>query len=329
MPQSVKEYITETRKKINNAIHSSKGHDMLLFMLFLFISFLFWLLLTLNNDEQRDIEIPIKLVEVPDSITFINTMPSSIRVNVRDKGVSLIQYSWGGVPSLNLKFKDYNNRNNRIVIDHSELTRRLRSYFSPNVQLLSINPDSISLSYSTYPGKKVGIKLNTDIQPNFQYIISGSILCNTDSVLLYSAQELPDSIKFVETSPIIKTNLKDTTIVDLKIKPIDGIRIIPDYIRITIPIEPLIAKRQTIPVITENVPNGTNLITFPSEIEVSYLLPMSKYNSSRQQIVAIVDYQSTTDGKSKIPIHIQYDVNEYRNLSFSPDSVEFIVDKQY
>lgn len=329
MSQSVKENITETWKKINNAVHSSKGHDMLLFMLFLFISFLFWLILTLNNDNQKDIEIPIKLIEIPDSITLINPIPSNISVNVRDKGASLIQYSWGKVPPLNFKFKDYNNRKNHIVINQTELARRLRSYFSPNAQLLSIDPDSISLSYSTSPGKKVGIKLNTDIQPNFQYIISGPVVCNTDSVLLYSAQELPDTIKYVETNSVIKTNLKDTTIVDLKIKPIYGIRIIPDHIRITIPIEPLIAKRQTIPITTTNTPDGADLITFPSEIEVSYLLPMSKYNCTHPQIQATVDYQSITEGYSKIPIQVQYDINEYRNLSFTPDSVEFVVDKQY
>lgn len=324
----IKENLISTRTKISEILKSSQGRDILLFVLFLLISFLFWLILTLNNEGQRDVEIPIKLVGIPDSITLINSMPASINVNVRDKGTSLIRYEWGKIPSINLKFKDYNNGKNRIIIGESDLNKQIRTYFGTSAQLLSLKPDSISLSYSTCPGKKVALKLITDVQPNFQYIISGPITADIDSVYLYSVDNnTADLQNYVETIPLIRSDLKDTTKVVVQIAPIKNSRIIPNQVTVTIPVEPLIAKRQTISLIPENVPHGVNLITFPAKIEVSYLLPMSRYNNTHQQIKAYIDYLSIKSGQSKIPIYVRYDDSEYHNLSYSPDSVEFIIEQ--
>lgn len=314
--------------KMNGIIHSSRGHDILLFLVFLLISFLFWTLLTLNNEGQKDIEIPIKLVNIPDSVTLINSLPESVNVSVRDKGSSLIQYTPGKTPSINLKFKDYNNGENRVVIGETELNSCLRSYFGNSAQLISIKPDSISVLYTTLPGKKVKVKLRTDIHPNFQYIISGPITSNIDSVYLYSVDELPQSLTCIETMPIVKSDLKDTTTLEVKITPLKDIRIIPNRISVTIPVEPLIAKKQTIPIVVENIPDGIGLITFPSKIDISYLLPISKYNMpSESPIKAFVDYNSITSTTSKVPVYMQYSQSDYRNLSFSPDSVEYIIEK--
>ncbi|MDE6305700.1 MAG: hypothetical protein K2L90_03835, partial [Muribaculaceae bacterium] len=83
----------------NATLHSSRGKDYLVFLLFLCVSYVFWLLLTLNNEIQEDLEVPVELVEIPDSITLISEIPPSIAVSVRDKGSSLARYVWGNTPT--------------------------------------------------------------------------------------------------------------------------------------------------------------------------------------------------------------------------------------
>ena len=57
--------------------------------------------------------------------------------------------------------------------------------------------------------------------------------------------------------------------------PMDGMRIIPDRVIVTVPVEPLIVKKKKVRIDVTGLPDGVGLITFPSVAEVSYLVPMS------------------------------------------------------
>lgn len=317
-----------SQKKIFTIIHSSEGHDIFLFIIFLFISFIFWALLTLNNEEQKELEIPVQLTDIPQNVTLITSMPTDISVSVRDKGASLLKYYWGQPKPIKLSFTDFSKIKNKILVSENELKNRVRAYFGGNANILSIKPDSINVAYTSLPGVKAKIKLISDIHPNFQYIISGPITANTDSVSLYSVNDTILTIHTIETIPVTCNELKDTTKIEVKITPIDEVKIVPDHITITIPIEPLIAKKQQIAINAENIPTNLELITFPSKIDVSYLLPMSQYNTTHTPIKAYVNYDDIKDMSSKLPLYLYYDKNVYRNLSFYPDSVEYIIEKK-
>lgn len=326
---TLKERASHTKERASELLHSSRGRDMLLFLLFLAISFVFWLLLTLNNEIQEDIEIPVQLTSVPDSVTLISTMPPAINVSVRDKGSSLVRYVWGHVPAMGIDFDDYVKDENRLVLNETELNGRLRSFFGSGVQIVSVKPDSINLFYTSRPGRRAKVIINADVRANYQYIVSGPITANVDSVELFSVEPLPAKLTTVTTMPVVQTNLRDTTAVEVKIAPIAGVRIIPDKISVSIPVEPLISKRQIIPIETRNVPDGMNMITFPSKIEASYLVPMSSYNEARPDIKAYVDYEATFDGtQAKLSVAVSYHTDAYRNLSFSPDSVEYVIERK-
>lgn len=325
---SLNDKVSSAKVKVSEMLRSSRGRDTLLFLMFLVISFVFWLLLTLNNEVQEDIEVPVVLTDVPEDATLINTMPTSITVSVRDKGSSLVRYLWGRTPAMTIKFKDYADEvSSKLLLNETALSSRVRSYFGAGAQVVAVKPDSISVYYTTHPGRKVKVNIKADVKPNFQYIISGRIYADVDSVSLYSVGNECLAINQVETMPINLSDIKDTTMLDVSIRPIKGVRVIPDKIRVTVPIEPLIAKRQIVPIETRNLPGDVGMITFPSKVEVSYLIPMSSYNELRTDIKAYVDYGAITEKASKIPVMVSYHPEAYRNLSFTPDSVEYVIEK--
>lgn len=91
--------------------------------------------------------------------------------------------------------------------------------------------------------------------------------------------------------------------------------------------EPLIARKQYVSVIGKNVPNDYTLITFPSKVEVSYLVPMSEFNSEPYVLKAYVDYNEARharNGKLKVTMSLMPEL--YRNASMTPDSVEYIIE---
>lgn len=322
----IKEKIQSSGARVGRALKSSRGKNVLLYLLFLGVSFLFWIMLSLDNEVQRDFDIPVEFVDVPDSITFINQPPRTIAVSVKAKGSQLLQYYFGKTPSLKITMSDGVITDNRFALNRAKLDGRLRDYFGNNVTIMSCRPDSIALSYTTSPGKKIKLKVNADIHPALQYIISGEIKANIDSVTVYSVGDIPRSIKQAETMTIVKSELKDTMRYEVRIKPIPGVRIIPSSVIVTVPIEPLISKKRTIPVEAINVPEGTTLITFPSKIDCNYLVPMSHYNDDLP-LKAYVDYTTINPESSKIAVTLSITPPHYHNIGLSPDSVEYIIER--
>ena len=59
------------KRKVTAALHSSRGQNVLLYLLFVAVAFVFWVFLSLDTEVQRDFDVPVELQDVPDSVTII------------------------------------------------------------------------------------------------------------------------------------------------------------------------------------------------------------------------------------------------------------------
>ena len=297
------------------------------YLIFVFISFMFWAFLSLNNNIQHDIEIPIKINEIPDSSTIITSMPTHVSVNVKDKGISLLKLLVGKTPVLNLKFKDYALQEGVFFISNTELRRKIRGLFDNSTTIQGISIENINIKYTNLPGKKVPIRLDLDIKPNIQYVICGSVEQDVDSAIVFADRNALAEIDEVYTYRVVEQNLKDTLLRTVAIAPIQNVKIEPERIQLTIPVEPLISKKLNIPIQVKNMPEGMNVITFPSVVEVSFLVPFSMYRKN-VPMVAVVDFNDIKRTKSnKVNVKIEESPALYNNISLGQDSVEFIIEK--
>lgn len=310
--------------RIGAALRSNRGKDVLLYLLFVAVAFVFWVFMALDTERQRDFDVPFELQEIPDSVTVIGQIPAEVSVSVKGKDSQLLRFSWGSQSPVKFKWSDQ-AEDNVLLIPQTKLEAKLCDYFGTAVQVVSFRPDSIRLNYTTQPGVKVKLVVQADIRPNLQYIQSGPAVANVDSVMLYSATDIPHSLRAVSTEPIVKSGLKDTARYEVKVKPIAGVRIIPDKVTVTVPVEPLISRKRSVRIETINVPEGISLVTFPSVVEVSYLVPMSSY-SDEYPIKAFVDYNDTRLPGNKIPVSLSVIPAIYHNVSKSMDNVEYIIE---
>ena len=276
---------------------------------------------------QYDIEVPIKINSIPDSSTIISDIPEHVSVNVKDKGIALLKFIVGETPTLNIKFKDYALAEGIFSVPNAELRRKVRNLFENSTTIQGMSMESINLKYTNLPPKKVPIRLDLDIRPNIQYIIYGYITQDHDSVLVYSDRNTLADIDEVSTYRVEERELTDTLLRNVAISPIPGAKIVPERITLTIPVEPLIAKRINIPVHINNMPKDVNVITFPSQVEASFLVPFSMYRKNLP-MNAVVDYRDIINARTnKVSVRIDESPALYNNISLTQDSVEFIIEK--
>lgn len=319
----------KTNKYINqikSTIKSVRGKKFLQYTLFVFVSFIFWFALTLNEEFRYEIKYPIKISNLSDSITLISNVPKEIKVNINAKGYNFLKNKFKAKQHIDIDFNKYNDLN-CLRLGFPELHEIITATFGGNSQATSISPDSINIYYTNKPGKTVRLKINADANPANQYIINAPISSNTKTVTIYSLTNIPSDFTTIETESIKCNNLKNTTTIKAKVNVPFGMKSVPDSVDITIPIEPLLSKKRIFNINVVNTPNDRRLIIFPSQVELNYLIPKSLFNNEIKSAKVIVDYNDIAHSPNKLPIKIIDIPDNYKSTISSIDSVEYIIEQ--
>lgn len=300
----------------------------MLFLVFVVISAMFWLMMTLNDNSQNDFEVKLKVVNVPDNVTFITDLPQSLHVHVRDRGANLIRTGWLKEPVMQINFNEYAN-NGVFRMTGTEINAAIRGVFGSSAHISAMSLDSLRMNYTTAPGKKVNLIIDADVSPSIENIINSQPYAITGSeITLYGESAVLDTIENVYTERIVRHNLKESIETKVKIRPITGVRIEPSEVTVVVAVEPLVLKYASVSIIPQNVPSGESLILFPAKTEVSYFAPMSQFEETTEDIVVVADYNSISTTSDKIGINIESYPEQYVNLKLISDSVEYTIVKK-
>ena len=300
----------------------------MLFLIFVGVATVFWLILALNDSAQNHFNVNVRIVNQPDSVTFISDVPEKIHVNVSDKGTNLWRNGYMKHPSINIDFKEYSN-DGILKFSYNDLISSLKDTFGETATITSVSLDSLQLYYTTSPGKRVPIVVNCQVIPASGTTMEGSVKASPGSVYVYGSKDVLDTIHYVTTDPVTLRNISETTTLEVKIKRIHGARPMPSKVNLTVPIEPLVMKQAMVTVDAVNVPDGQELLLFPSKIPVEYYVAMSRLNDDEDNnIHLIVDFNkiaNSKDGKLKVETHDF--PNRLKNLKLRTDSIEYAVVK--
>lgn len=308
-------------------LRSSKGRDFLIFLLFLAVSYGFWVILALNDDIQQEVRVRLEIVDVPSGYTFITEPPAYLTLGVRDKGTVLANYSLSGGKTLKIDYSDmvFDESRDRVTLSTQVLENRLRSFFDPTTQIVSVRPDSLSLIVTDRTPNLARVIPDVDISPASQFVIAGPIKVEPDTVSVYSARHLHVRPRTVSTVKITRTELKDSITLEVRLQSEAGTRMVPNKVKLTIPVEPLISKKREVPVQLLHASDDV-VVLFPSRVRVSYLLPMSLYNSENNVVTVTADFSRRQGGK--IPIELGSLPDYYSGVELSTDSVEYLIEQK-
>lgn len=307
--------------------HTSAFHDMVLFLVFVAISTLFWIILALNDNAQDSFNVKVAINNCPDSVTFISDIPEKIHVTVRDKGTSIWRNHYRH-PTMNVNFREYANAG-LLHYSRNDIISSLKTIFGSSSQIISISLDSLHLEYTCNKGKRVPVIVDADVSAASGSIIEGSLKASPSNVLVYGDHNVLDTIHKVHTEFLALSDLVEKTTVEVGLCKIKDARILPSKVNITIPVEPLVKKRASITITPVNVPHGESLLLFPSKVPVEYYVAMSRLNDNDDPEIELqVDFKAISPSISgKLHVRIARYPDRLKNLSLMSDSVEFTIVK--
>lgn len=288
----------------------------------LLVSFAFWVFLTLDEVIERDYQVEIRIDNVPDSVVVLGNIPTSVNAVLKGKGAQFVKFNFGGNPQMKFDFVEV-ARNNSISVSRSHIDARLRDIFGQSINIMSVSPDSVSVSYTADSGVRLPLVVRSQITTDLQSVMSGIVTADVDSVSVYSVSDIPSGLKHVETELLTIDNVADTVRCKVKVKQIAGMRIKPEVVTVTVPVEMLISKTRKLPIETVNMPVGKHLIALPSTVEIRCLMPM-RYHNADFDVKAIVDFDRLTPG-GKAKVFTSKLPSGFQLISVKPDSVDYYI----
>lgn len=316
-------------KKIRAFLQSKKCKETLIFLLFLIISFAFWTVVSLNETSELNFKVPLRYTNVPDKAFITSKLPQNVEIRLRDRGTVLLNYALNRFSPLEINFETYANNKEQISIPASQLITELKKKLVNTTTLMTFAPDTLQIYYTMTEGKKVPVKLVSELNTQPQCVISGAILLSADSVMVYAPQELLNTIIEVSTDSVRAENLSDTLQSTVFLAPVKGAKAVPDKIEITVPVEEMILKTLEVPLTTMSLPSSLKLLTFPAKVKVECMVPMSRFSQlNTDNINLVVDYKKTRQNTNKkLPVEIVSYPDYVLNIQIKPDSVEYILEE--
>lgn len=313
---------------LSKAARTQRGRNILTFGVFLVISAVLWVVLSLNEEDQVDMRMRLRISHLPDSVTIVSTPPEFINVSLRARRTDLLKSTIGREPVLDIDWRAFRSRG-AMQLSSSELKTLARGVVG-GATVLSASPDSLNLLYTSSRGIMLPVVLDYKVTPGPQVALVGRPVFSPDSVAVFAVGKAAGGLTAVATEPIRISGLDETTSMRVRLLSPARTRPVPDSIDVTFRVEPLIMKTRRVVIEPVNVPAGIKLITFPAQVDVSYMLPASVYKSSSPQFRVVADYRTINTSAHTRNMRLRLvDVgDELQNVYLSADSAEYIIERK-
>ncbi|MBQ8154714.1 MAG: YbbR-like domain-containing protein [Prevotella sp.] len=312
-------------------LFSRTNKELLIFVFFIALSGIFWLSMTLNETYEQEFSIPVTVVGVPKNVVLTSEETDTIRMTIRDKGITLAAYMYGDMlKNVKINFKPYAHSNGTGIVTTSELQKIVYQHLVSSSKIISTKPDKLEFFYNYGANKRVPVRWTGRVIPEDLYFIS-RVKYYPDSVDVYASQTLLDSISVVYSEHLNYVNFRDTLVVNANLEKIKGVKMVPDHIKMEFFTDVLTEEKlDGIPVEGINMPPGKILRTFPMKVTVSFVTGVSVYRSLKPEDFTIVaDYDEIAAKPSeKCRIYIKKSPSGISRVHLNINEVDYLIEEQ-
>ncbi len=300
-----------------------------------FISAFIWVMIKLSKEYTTEIKYPIVYQKVPHDKVLVKTSDSLLRLKIETKGFRLFFLRNIRIPhplyidASESLYKVPGSRN-RYFLPISEFGRDLNRQLNSKTKLLSVEPDTLFVQIKEVESKKIPVKPQYTIELPTQYKPYGQVKVKPDSIIVSGLDMYLDTLEAVYTKAFkIKEVDKDKYSISIaNAYKKQGIHLSKDEFTVHFDIEKFTEEQRTLPLYVYNQPDTIQVKTFPSEVEISYLLAIKDYNKiAGSDFKAYVDYSDIKSDKNTLRVKLDEYPDQVEINNISPEKVEFIIIK--
>lgn len=316
---------------VRDFLFSKTNKEFLTFLFFLALSGIFWLFMTLNETYEKEFCVPITIANVPKNVVLTSDETDTVRMTIRDKGITLITYMYGdGLKKLKANFSNYARHNGIGVISLSELQKLAAQQLASGSKITATKPEKLEFFFNYGAKKRVPVRWSGRVIPEQLYFIS-RVQYWPDSVDIYASSDKLDSINIIYTEQLNYANFRDTLMVNAHLSKPRSVKTVPDVVKVAFYTDVLTDESlEGIPVQGINLPPGKVLRTFPAKVKVNFVTGVSVYrNLKPEDFTVVADYRELVASPSeKCRIYLKKTPPGISRARLENDEVDYLIEEE-
>lgn len=318
---------------VNILIGRTNRREVLTFLLFVLVSFIFWMVQTAREETVAEYYVDLRIEDQPQDMVFTTHIPDQLRVAVEDNNLNLLNYATGNrLRTLIVDFDRYADATGNFRISAAELQSLIRTDLNSTTRITSISPSLIDARFAQTEGRKFPVRVHGNYIPADNYRLR-PLIVKPDSVIINAPTAVLDTMQFAYTVHTIHSDLRDSLREELSLDLPLGVKATPSAVFVTAPVAQYVERVfDNVPIRTINVPRGRTLTIFPYSASISCLVDFDMYAQLHESdFELLIDYDSiTSPTQTRLPIQVIYrgPDQEVTNITSSPRQAEFIIEQQ-
>jgi hypothetical protein len=300
------------------------------FSLFLVLALLLWSLIKLSQTYEAEMSFTIDYQNIPEGKTLLGEPIDELRVSLSGTGFRLLKYAlFSQHIGIDLNNSKVIANGKYVTTPNSNLTS-LQRQFPNETKLMQIKPDSIFVILGQNIEKEIKVELDVQLQFKKGYNLLNPIETEPKMVMVSGREDLVDSLQSLQAEALSLTDLESNFTESLSL-------IIPEqfgelnFSHREISVKGAIGKftEGSIKVAVEviNVPDDVTIKLFPSNLEVSYVVNLSRFNEiSADNFKVICDFAMAKD-KKVLTAKVTTNSDAIINFRLLQNEVQYLIKK--
>ena len=297
------------------------------FLLFVFVSFTFWLSTKLSNIYTLEQSFTLLLTEVPEGIIPSDTS-RKIKASVTASGFEILLYRlFDKSVTISLQEADFSSTLGRVSLRNQQFS--IEQQLFDNTRLNQIYPENLNIVYSRLDEKRVAVVPQTQIQLRAGYLSDFPIQSKPDSILVRGPKSILDTLKGVSSMFFEATDVYEGISQEVGLKSIPELQLEQETVQLVMPVSRYSEKEFVLQVELINLPLGVRVKLFPPTAKLRATLPMALLNTVKESdFRLVVDCENLQDQESKsLKLTLLKQPPGLKQLIWEPEEVNYLIRK--
>jgi len=297
------------------------------FLLFVFVSFTFWLSTKLSNIYTLEQSFTFLLTEVPEGIIPSDTS-RKIKASVTASGFEILLYRlFDKSVTISLQEADFSSTLGRVSLRNQQFS--IEQQLFDNTRLNQIYPENLNIVYSRLDEKRVAVVPQTQIQLRAGYLSDFPIQSKPDSILVRGPKSILDTLKGVSSMFFEATDVYEGISQEVGLKSIPELQFAQENVQLLMPVSRYSEKEFVLQVEVINLPLGVRVKLFPPTAKLRATLPMALLNTVKESdFRLVVDCENLQDQESKsLKLNLLKQPPGLKQLIWEPEEVNYLIRK--
>ena len=290
-------------------------------------SIIVWGTISLSGEYYSNVEVPLKIVDIPDGYTVGSKLPKNVLLKLKGEGWKLFSVNIGKDISFNVSVKQGTGTKELNLADHIADNRWILS----DLEVIDIVPPEITCTIEKKIKKKFPVSADLDLGFKPGYALATPVNLDPDSVVVEGPGSVLNSIKAVKTQEVKLLSLDKKTVKSIGFADLPGSVFDTKFVSITLNVQRIVDRQfNDINIEVLDVPPDRDVILLPNKVDCSIRggidilgkLDKSKFRAfvyygdivldTLGSIVPQVELPDNTSLMYIKPEHIRYIIKKYR-----------------